>query len=396
MSKFFVVTQLATLGAVALATASCRVYDTELVDRVLSGVASAGKGARSDMVSGAPASDAGAPAAARALPACGNGRLDDAERCDVAIAEGEPGACPDGCAQEGCFARHLEGTRCGARCVAVEITEPRMGDGCCPGGATPDTDSDCSPTCGNGKLDGSETCDPQDQCPAPNACKTELACMAARYTGSRYTCSARCELIPILACAAGDGCCPSGCTPQDDDDCMLSVRKPQISTAGGGAGMAGSGPRAGAVSPPPSAAGAGTADPGTCTGDCQTESSALRCLELHSAGPCQACDCAYCADQFLKCDDLANETDRSACQALLQCATRNRCSGLDCYCGSANVSVCASGFAGGPCAREVRTVAGTFDVIDIFLQATAADGPLPFAANALACRAQHCKRTCGL
>lgn len=404
MSKFLVVTPLGTLCAAALATAGCRVYDTELVDKTLSVVvASAGTGSRgqSDTVAAPPSSEAGAPAIARALPACGNGRLDEAERCDVAIPQTQPGACPDGCAQEGCFARHLEGTRCGARCVAAEITESKAGDGCCPSGATPETDSDCSPSCGNGRRDGAETCDPQEQCPVPSACKTELACMAARYTGSPDTCSARCELIPIVACTDGDGCCPSGCTQQGDDDCVaIAVGMPQISAVSGAAGMSGSGAYAGASSPPPSAAGSsappGTSDSGTCTGDCQTDSSARRCLELHSAGTCQACDCAYCSDQFLKCEDLTNEMDKSACLALLQCATRNRCTGLDCYCGGTSVSVCASGFANGPCAWEVRSVAGAYDVVSIFQMASAVDGPLQFATNALACRSQHCKRACSL
>ena len=394
MSRFSVATPLGMFCVVALATAGCRVYDTQLVQKGLSvGVGSAGSSAHVDTVSVADTTDAGA--APRVLPVCGNGRLDDAERCDVAIAQDAPGACPDDCAQEGCFMRHLEGTRCGARCVATEITEPIADDGCCPNGATPATDSDCSPTCGNGKLDGSETCDPPERCPEQAGCKTELTCMSARYTGSRETCSARCELLPIVTCAGGDGCCPPGCTQREDGDCPVGDRKPPRATgaATGASGAAGMGPSAGAG---PQASAGSTADP-SCTGDCQTEPSATRCLQVHSAGvSCQACDCAYCADQFLKCEDLGSDADKTACQNLIQCATRNRCSGLDCYCGAASASVCASGFANGPCAWEVRQVAGAFDIISIFLQAAAAEGPLPFAASALACRGQHCRRACGL
>src|SRR6185312_6805081 len=166
---------------------SCRVYDAELVREL---AANEGNRASTSNATG-PMLDAGGADAELVeagpviVPACGNGRVDGRERCDIAIPVGEVGACPDGCReQDGCFAQELAGQRCGARCVPKEITESISGDGCCPKGATAATDSDCSATCGNGVIEASETCDPKESCPKPGSCTTAKKCMAARLTGA--------------------------------------------------------------------------------------------------------------------------------------------------------------------------------------------------------------------
>lgn len=402
VSRRTVVTPLNILCVVAMLDAGCRVYDTELVQHRAAVVLSiAGSSARADAVSAAAVSDAAvADSVERPLPACGNGRVDELERCDVAIAAGEPGACPDGCEMRaGCFQEQLEGRRCAARCEPREITQAIPNDGCCPSGATPETDNDCSATCGNGRVENGETCDPPGACPQQSTCRTELTCMSARFTGAPDTCSARCELVPIVSCVNGDHCCPSGCSEQEDDDCPVGVRRPTSATqpASGassgsmGAGAAGSAAADAAVSAEPMV-------PPTCTEDCDAASSMARCTQVHAdgAGACEVCDCAYCADPFLACEAQESEGARDACRSLIQCAARTKCSGLDCYCGAFAVNVCASGFANGPCMGEVRKAAGSNDAISIFVQAFSGDGPLLPAANALSCRSQHCKRACGL
>jgi hypothetical protein len=402
VSRLSVVTPLCVLCAIALMDAGCRVYDTELLqNRAVIGLSTAGTPARTDAVSLAAASDAAAAMLERALPVCGNGRVDEAERCDVAIAQGQPGACPDGCnAHDGCFAERLDGRRCGARCVAKEITQAIADDGCCPNGATPETDSDCSATCGNSLLESGETCDPPQRCPELGSCRTELTCMSARFTGAPATCSARCELVPIVSCVNGDHCCPSGCTSQEDDDCIAGVRRPATATqqtpgAASGASSAGAAANAAGSVAVDAGVPAELPRPG-CTDDCDADSSMTRCTEVHAAGACEVCDCAYCADQVVDCEAQASESARDACRALLQCATKNSCAGLDCYCGSYATNACASGWSNGPCMAEVRKVAGTSDAISIFLQAFSGEGPLLYAANALSCRGQHCRRACGL
>jgi hypothetical protein len=55
-----------------------------------------------------------------------------------------------------------------------------------------------------------------------------------------------------------------------------------------------------------------------------------------------------------------------------------------------------SGFASGPCASEVRALAGAADIIGVFLQPTMDAGPLATGVTALDCRAEHCRRACNL
>ena len=52
---------------------------------------------------------------------CGNGVLDDDELCDVAIDEGEPGACPLRCSDDPCAPEVLEIRSCWSVCVPAEV-----------------------------------------------------------------------------------------------------------------------------------------------------------------------------------------------------------------------------------------------------------------------------------
>jgi uncharacterized protein YkwD len=83
-----------------------------------------------------------------------------------------------------------------------------------PDGGTP------PPGCGDGVLDPGETCDPPSSC--PSACDDGVACTTDSLEGSAGSCNARCTSASIEACAAGDGCCPSGCTNASDGDCSAS------------------------------------------------------------------------------------------------------------------------------------------------------------------------------
>src|SRR5262249_45373120 len=149
----------------------------------------------------APDSDAIADVGRPRQETCGNGRVDADERCDIAIAPHQAGACPESCSgRGGCFKPWLTGQRCGVRCEEIEIKEAIDGDGCCPAGASAATDDDCSPSCGNGVIELGESCDPAESCPQPDACTSSDACIAARYSGSPALCSARCELRPRTAC----------------------------------------------------------------------------------------------------------------------------------------------------------------------------------------------------
>src|SRR5688572_28396644 len=101
-------------------------------------------------------------------------------------------------------------------CLAVTACEG--GDGCCPAGCGPDTDNDSSTTCGNGSVESTETCDPADTC--PTSCSDGQACTTDTLIGSSANCNAKCATTPITACANDDGCCASGCTSNNDNDCV--------------------------------------------------------------------------------------------------------------------------------------------------------------------------------
>lgn len=153
---------------------------------------------------------------------CGNGRVDRNETCDIAITEGE-GVCPTECPDDGnaCTEEQLFGNPqdCDVECRAFVTIMCTDGDACCPDGCSETNDSDCSVNCGNGQLDGSETCDPPETCPSEADCDDMDACTNDMLTGSSSTCSAQCANVAITECVDDDGCCPAGCTMDDDNDC---------------------------------------------------------------------------------------------------------------------------------------------------------------------------------
>jgi cysteine-rich repeat protein len=153
---------------------------------------------------------------------CGDGQVTGTEQCDTAIATGQDGACPTACAPEPCGVVVLEGNDCDARCTLTPLEVPVPNDGCCAPGSTPELDSDCKATCGNGVLEGNETCDPPSNCPTPQTCTSDNACIAANVTGDAATCSAVCNLPEVVECRNGDRCCPDGCTRATDGDCSAS------------------------------------------------------------------------------------------------------------------------------------------------------------------------------
>ena len=159
---------------------------------------------------------------------CGNGVVDEGERCDVAIGEGASGACPGGCDDgDSCTADKLLGQACQARCEHQPLTtcDAIVSDGCCPAGCNSESDVDCSGgSCGNGVLDPGERCDTAigagsiGSC--PSACDDGNSCTAEAINGAG--CDARCEYKVITTCKSDDGCCPPGCASNEDNDCSAS------------------------------------------------------------------------------------------------------------------------------------------------------------------------------
>ena len=165
-------------------------------------------------------SDADCPAG------CGNGVVEAGETCDITIAAGQPGACPTGCDdQQACTTDALvaPGT-CTSACTNTEITVPAAGDACCPAGANHGTDSDCSPTCGDGLVTTGELCDTgivagqPGACPGLSDCTDADACTSDGLLAGG-TCSAVCTHGPVTTPVGGDGCCPPAGNANSDSDC---------------------------------------------------------------------------------------------------------------------------------------------------------------------------------
>jgi hypothetical protein len=162
-------------------------------------------------------------------PRCGNGRIDPGETCDIAIAPGDPGACPPADCDDGvsCTTDTASGSGCQLYCTHVPITDPFPNDGCCPAGTTHATDPDCSPTCGDGVVQPGETCDTAiapglpGACPTPGECTSTDPCAVTELV-SGTTCQAICMHYQWTLPQGGDGCCPPGANNAVDPDCPQS------------------------------------------------------------------------------------------------------------------------------------------------------------------------------
>jgi hypothetical protein len=182
---------------------------------------------------------------------CGDGVVAFPETCDYAIAAGQPGACPTTCDDGNtCTIDGVTGSaaNCNVACRYQSITQCRNSDGCCPAGCHAGNDNDCSSTCGNGVVDFPETCDYAIGAGLPGACPASCddddVCTIDVSTGSNDNCGPVCTHHPNVECANGDGCCPTGCSSDNDNDCRTTGEKnkfdnnPAQQTANRGEGFA--------------------------------------------------------------------------------------------------------------------------------------------------------------
>lgn len=167
--------------------------------------------------------------------------------------------------------------------------------------------------CGDGVLDEREVCDPglaAGPGACPGRCDDAFACTRDSLVGSASLCTARCATEPITACAAGDGCCPAGCSVATDADCA-----------------------------PSATCGNGRLDPGeTCDGDCPAScESDVACLPRRLVGNAANCTAACvpgtpvteCRHGDGCCPSGCTRANDDACE---ECETRS-CQELGVECG---------------------------------------------------------------
>lgn len=142
---------------------------------------------------------------------CDNTVLEDGEVCDPLA------SCPTACAAVGCQLRAIAGAACTATCVDAGLeTTCQDGDDCCPSVCNATNDAECAAVCDNGVIESGEQCDPLGTC--PTSCPAQGCALRTLFNGA--SCQAQCVVTgQIGACTSGDGCCPSGCNNNNDNDC---------------------------------------------------------------------------------------------------------------------------------------------------------------------------------
>ena len=191
------------------------------------------------------------------LNVCGNGTVDKGETCDPG--NNSPTKCPTMCAApDGCNIQtlHNAGT-CTATCASSMTKTCANGDGCCPAGCNATNDDDCAAVCGNGVVEPGEDCDGN----CPSSCPQQ-GCQ--EYTlDNKGACNITCKKSELqTGCVNGDQCCPSACSPSNDNDCG-TTKKPVCGDT--------------VVEPPE-----------TCDGDCPTCATPAQCFQ--NTGSPATCD----------------------------------------------------------------------------------------------------------
>jgi cysteine-rich repeat protein len=311
---------------------------------------------------------------------CGNGVVEPGETCDF------KSGCPVCESADRCMLVTSKGSAatCDLECSVKLVTACRSGDGCCPTGCRRDTDSDCSASCGDGKVDSSafETCEPGSATPCATSCDDKNGCTRDEMTGSPDTCNVQCSHWQITALTAGDGCCPDGATsdgdPDCDPDCGNSIKEKGEDCDDGN-----------------------LADGDGCSRSCRNETPSDLCQmrvaqkQANFNDACVQCVCGSCTTQANGCYSAPNERDVDLCNDIVECVRENGCSGTACYCGG-DLLACSLGYPAGPCRSQIERAAGTSSLSRLSTLSRAADNPFGRASLFGECAYQSCAQACGL
>lgn len=357
---------------------SCKLYDPELLDERSTRGDIRTRVARQAIPDAAAVDEPEAPEP-DAANGCGDGVVAEAEACDIAIARGNPGACPDGCSGgQGCRRNVRQGEGCQARCVVIELTEAASRDDCCPPDADYYEDSDCPARCGNNELEPGEMCDPAETCPSESACVSTNACLIAHYVGAADSCDARCDVTLIHGCVSGDGCCPAGCDHARDRDCPDSCPEgeqcPMTLVPAATPDLPPMGPPPSPPPPPP---------------------PPFVCGDTHKGSACRACDCEKCGTQVEACLNDPDVEDAMFCGAAIDCSETKKCNANECYCGVADAETCKDAPLG-VCLKQWQDAARSTSPSTISFLIRTSGYTLNHVASLIDCRAQNCSKQCGI
>lgn len=305
---------------------------------------------------------------------CGNSVIEAGETCDPT------GSCPKCSIADRCLVVASSGSpdTCNVSCTISPVTVCQEGDECCPNGCSPQDDSDCSRTCGNGIVDDHESCDGSGDAACPRTCDDGDPCTTDYMTGSPGNCNVTCTFRPVLEARSGDGCCPKGASANTDRDCAAECGNKTVEVGeecDDGNRQSGDG----------------------CGPDCKVESPVEQCVaQLNDDGnpACARCNCTKCQDLVLDCYASPNNEDNGLCSELIACGQQQGCAEAACYCGTVPMTTCIFGVAEGPCREEVERAAGTTVPGELVARSDDADYPLGRANALSACVREHCAAEC--
>jgi hypothetical protein len=333
-----------------------------------------------------------------ARPFCGDGIVsyEAGEKCDVMIAKGKAGACPEGPADcppidPNCGSWIIQGTgSCKAECVRSEVP-CKNGDNCCPSTCTSANDSDCSSECGDGivQKEKGEVCEfaldgrsaPEGGPVCPTKCeKSKDPCIDMKLTGKAENCTAVCKPVPITAPISGDGCCPPAANANQDTDCN-PVCGNKIQEKGEDCD--------------------GTSNCNTHCRNTETEEQ-RKCLETYnwtSNKDCNKCLCTNCLEQSLACATGGDDAINKACDAVTDCGFTSGCIGEACYCGDASglfFYMCFPPFSAGngPCKSVIESATGAKDPMAVQQNLNTKGTVLWRAQQVSDCFDTQCKAIC--
>jgi hypothetical protein len=299
-------------------------------------------------------------------------------------------------------------------CHAAGVCDPASGQCSNPNAANGKTCNDAKncttgDVCTNGVCGGAAV-----TCAAPTACHTQGVCVEATGVCSNPVAADGAACSDGNACTQSDSCAAGVCKGGNPVSCTgagactdAGTCNPATGTCSGGApkpngtvcsdglacttadvctgGVCGGAPKC--------AAGQSCSEPaGTCTGGGNPWDRGAACNTCE-AGGIDSGDC----DANIGCKNVTDPADKALCEALDTCMRKTGCwskDPLDCLCGTASGTACASAAANGVCKAEIQAATKTTDPVANGTLFYSFSVPAGFATQQSACDRDICPIDC--